>query len=102
MANLLLRMIIAIPLILMLILILASGGQVYEPVYNATNDSGGADTADLDGAEEAYGRSQAVAIEDAIGKFTTAAAIGLVLAVCGWLIFGSLTSDVRQRERRRL
>lgn len=100
MANLLLRVIIAIPLVLMLILILVAGGQVQEPIYNATNDSAGADTGDLGGAEKAFGQSQTADSEDAIMQFTVVSGIALVLVVLGWMITGDLTSDVNQGRRR--
>lgn len=101
MANLILRLIIAMPLILVLLLILSAGGQVSEPIYNVTNNSAGADSGDLSGAEEAFGQSQAVDAENAIMHWTVVAGISLVLVVLGWLIVGDLTADVNQGQRRR-
>lgn len=98
MANLLLRFILAVPLLLALMLILAAGGQVYEPIYNATNTSGGGG---LTGAEDAFGQDQTTTNEDTIGTFTVVAGIGLLLVVLGWVVFGDLTSDVNQGVQQR-
>lgn len=98
--GLLLRMIMGLPFILLVILIMTAGGQMNEPIYNATNNSGGADSNAMDGAEEAFGQSQAAAGEDAIQTGVTVGGIALVLIICFWIIFGSLAEDVNQGQNQ--
>lgn len=83
--GLLLRTVIGIPLLMAIILIMAAGFQVVEPIY--------------DGAQVMQGaESQGWGSGGTIMLFTTLGMAGLIIVLILWWIVGDLTEDPRQRQ----
>lgn len=90
--GVLLRMMIAIPLIMMMAMLVAAGFQVVEPVHqHLTTDS-------ITGAEDGFGQQQTTDARDTNMQMTVVGLVLLVLVPGFWLIYGSLRDDTRQRR----